>query len=159
MEVMKIMKAIKQLEKELIDLYEPIVTYNNGQFQNLSGSDDEKRNELSTVFPSYKELAYNYVSEIHKLLENDELEHIPLPPFVVFPTYSSTTIGWRMGLGEIYESDWMQVIRTLSNEELMEYCSHYIYPMWWVMDNQYKDIVNPRYYKMPWISFRNSPLC
>lgn len=141
---------IKRLEQELLNLYEAIITYNNGQFLNLSRDDYEKWDELKTVFPSHRELVYKYTSKVHKLLKKNKLNHIPLPPFIVFPMYSPVTIGWRMGTGEGYELEWMKVIKNLSKEELTEYCSHYDYPMWWVEYNPYKDICGTRYYDMPW---------
>ena len=143
-------KNLEQLEKELLNLYEAITTYNNGQFLNLSGDDNEKWNELKTVFPSHAKLVCKYTSKVYKLSQNNKLNHIPLPPFIVFPMYSPTTIGWRMGTGEGYEADWMKRIKALSDEELSEYCSQYDYPMWWVEGNPYKDFFNPRYYEMPW---------
>ena len=144
------MKNIKQLEQELLNLHEAITTYNNGQFLNLSKDDYEKWDELKTVFPSHRELVNKYTSKVHKLLKKNKLNHIPLPPFIVFPMYSPVTIGWRMGTGEDYESDWMKVIKNLSKEELTEYCSQYNYPMWWVEYNPYKDFCGTRYYDMPW---------
>lgn len=90
------------LGSKLLEMYEPIVSYGNGKFRNMPGNDTRGYNELAKTFPDYKELMYDYNYTVKEYCKNkvhnkeESTEIIPLPPFVVFPTYSSTTIGWRM---------------------------------------------------------------
>lgn len=51
-----------------------------------------------------------------------------LPLWIVFPTYSATTIGWRMGLGEQYEYIYIKMLARKSREEFDLYMSRYPAP-------------------------------
>lgn len=51
-----------------------------------------------------------------------------LPLWIVFPTYSATTIGWRMGLGEQYEYIYFKMLARKSKEEFDLYMSRYPAP-------------------------------
>lgn len=51
-----------------------------------------------------------------------------LSPWIVFPLYNSSTIGWRMGLGEEYIYFYTNFIRSLSEEEFRKYDANYKQP-------------------------------
>ena len=55
------------------------------------------------------------------LTEPTEFEDTILPPFIVFPMYTKSTIYWRIGDGESYRALFQCYIAQLSNEELSRY--------------------------------------
>lgn len=132
-------KCVEPIEEKLMGLHQQITAYKNGRFRNIPGGDEDRQNEFKKEFPSYDEYMRDYVAMVSKC------DFIPLPPFVVFPTYSSTTLGWRMGIGEEYEHCWHNAVKRLSEEELQNYCSRFTYPKWWVNEE-----LPARYQTMPW---------
>ena len=141
----------KELEKELLDMYESIVTYDNGRFINISGDEPDRWEDFKKAFPTHETLVNEYYELVGDLIKNDQMDHIPLPPFIVFPVYTSTTLGWRMGRGETYQHFWYKIKETHSPEEVKEYCQKYDYPSWWVKENPFtKYGVPPRYFGLPW---------
>lgn len=139
--------TIRKIESKLIKLCEIICSYDNGRLRNLSVHDSEGYNILKEHFFEYEHTVNKYIS----LISHNKINHVPLPPFIVFPTYSSVTLGWRMGAGEEYEEFWMKKIQNLSQEELIEYCKKFDYPEWWIKDFPFKETtLKPRYYKLPW---------
>lgn len=141
-----IQKKLSKLEKQILDFYEPITSYGNGRFRNLSGGDDEGHKEFRKEFPTYWKLVSKYISLLHQIKDEN---YIPLPPFIVFPTYSVSTIGWRMGDGEGYEGNWEDAIRSLSENKKKAYCNKYDYPMWW-LDSSLSGLCPLRYQNLPW---------
>lgn len=152
----KMPKTISQLEEEIFSLYNPIISYNNGRFRNMLASDTEGYQEFKKVFPQFTEMVKQYVDIVYSGIDNHTIDHVPLPPFIVFPMYSSSTIGWRMGGGEWYEARWMRMISNLSEEQLKEYCDKYDYPEWWLEDTDKMIPAGfyPRYYNLPWHNIR-----
>lgn len=134
------------LQHKLLKLYEPIVSYNNGRFKNMGANDDEGWDLFQEHFPTHRDIMIDYV----EMVKNNNTGYIPLPPFIVFPIFSPTTLGWRMGLGEDYENYWMKAIRALSSDDLTKYCKDFNYPLWWIDGNPYNEFCQPRYYNMPW---------
>ena len=138
--------AIEELEAQLLNSYNAISTYQNGRFINMSANDTEGYNELKQNFPLHEDHVREYVLLIRKLTMEDRMfKHIPLPPFIVFPMYSPTTIGWRMGAGEEYADCFYKSIKKLSQKEILNYCKNFNYPQWWMN----KDFPS-RYQNMPW---------
>lgn len=137
-----------ELESKLVKLSEEILSYQDGYFKNMAGDNEDGWQTLDREFPEYKNLVKEYVDIT--CIQGGDTSGIPLPPFVVFPMYSSTTIGWRMGVGEQYEGVWMNVMKKLSDSELIDYCSKFEYPTWWIEANPYKEFVPPRYLFFPW---------
>ena len=62
-----------------------------------------------------------------------------LPLWIVFPTYSATTIGWRMGLGEQYEYIYLKMLARKSKEEFDLYMSRYPAPEYMSLRCRYYD--------------------
>lgn len=134
------------LQHKLLELYEPIVSYNNGQFKNMGANDEEGWDLFKEHFPTHRDIMMDYVEAVR----NNNTGYIPLPPFIVFPMYSPITLGWRMSLGEDYENYWMKAIRALSSDDLTKYCKDFDYPLWWIEENPYNEVCHSRYYSMPW---------
>lgn len=44
-----------------------------------------------------------------------------LPPWAAFPRYSSATMGWRQGSGEVYLTEWFRWFTSLSEERKASY--------------------------------------
>lgn len=156
---------MEKIEKRLVQLSNDIISYDNGKFINIPLSDSEKYEELKKTFPKYESLVNSYVDILYVRLKNNPVneyvkiyKQIPLPPFIVFPTYTATTIGWRMGTGEYYAGIWHTIIKTLSPEELTEYCQKYTYPSWWkeygMMISGKKIDLFLRYERLPWKKFK-----
>lgn len=134
------MVQITDIEDKLIKLYSDITSSKDGAFRNMSYNGDNVK-AFNEAFPEYEKVLFEYMCRIKKAPG----EHIPLPPFIVFPTYTPVTMGWRMGFGEDYVYIWTEAIRSLSKpDELEAYCSQYDYPMWWC------DYSRPRYSELPW---------
>ena len=99
-----------------------------------SKSEHEQKNwdlpdrERKTVEVYQKELmSYaDLVVKAYSKANTDIIEILPL--WLVFPTYSATTMGWRMGIGEQYQDIYLRMIETLSAEELASYKSKYPVP-------------------------------
>lgn len=135
------MANIIDIEAKLIRLYSEITSYKDGVFRNMSYN-EENIKAFNDAFPEYNTVLNEYMSLIRKRTE----DHIPLPPFIVFPTYTPVTMGWRMGYGEDYEDIWTKAVLPLTkNDELEKYYSQYDYPKWWAEGYQH-----PRYLKLPW---------
>ena len=54
-----------------------------------------------------------------------------LPRWVVFPLYSRSTIGWRMGSGEDYAALMCSYAGSLTDEERKKYIAKYPVPDYW----------------------------
>ena len=48
-----------------------------------------------------------------------------LPPWLAYPGYSSTTIGWRQGTGELYKRTWSSWYTKLGANERQAYIDRY----------------------------------
>lgn len=139
-------KRLIELEKELIELYYKITSFDNGYFRNIPmGDKSNVWKRLKREFPTYQILMFDYVSETLSYCKDECAQYIPLPPFVVFPMYSPDTMGWRMGYGSDYEELWSEVINSLSMKELNEYCKNFDYPPWWISKDSHT-----RYINLPW---------
>ena len=84
-----IQKKLSKLEKQIIDFYEPITSYGNGRFRNLSGGDNEGYEEFYKEFPTFDDLITKYIFLLDQIKDEG---YIPLPPFIVFPTYSVSSV-------------------------------------------------------------------
>lgn len=51
-----------------------------------------------------------------------------LPLWLVFPHYSATTMGWRMGIGEVYEAVYTSMLDNMDTAERSRYQSKYPAP-------------------------------
>lgn len=51
-----------------------------------------------------------------------------LPPWIVFPLYHTSSLGWRMGYGEDYLQAYHEFLTTLTQAELAEYKATYPLP-------------------------------
>lgn len=149
------------LEEELVSLSKQIVSYKDGRLTNIVGSDNEGWKELNSAFPSHGETTREYVHLLYELRNHEELfaDHIPLPPFIVFPEYSPVSLGWRMGAGEDYLEYWGGIIRNLPKERLEEYCSRYDFPSRWMPDLPCGKIPASRapFAEMPWHNLKDKP--
>ena len=164
---------IEVLEKELLRLYNPVVTHENGRLRNLANNDSEGWNELSRAFPSLSKTSTDYThlwysvftigltgspntlylmrQRIHTMYgQSKKKQNIPLPPFIVFPSYSPSSIGWRMGSGEDYLMFWNEIMRVLPESEREEYCSRFDYPSWWTASGNPSVFCPAMFYDLPW---------
>ena len=53
------------------------------------------------------------------------------PPWHVFPHYRPTSMGWRMGTGEVYMCYWHQTLNQLPPESRRAYRRKFPAPMYW----------------------------
>jgi hypothetical protein len=53
------------------------------------------------------------------------------PPWHVFPTYSPTEMGWRMGAGEDYLDNWEKEYQEMSAQGRKAYRRQYPAPLYW----------------------------
>lgn len=149
------------LERELVSLSEQIVSYKDGRLTNIPGNDNEKWEELNTSFPTHRETAGKYVHLLYELINHGvvHIDHIPLPPFIVFPMYSPRSLGWRMGAGEEYMECWGPIIRDLPKEKLEEYCTQFDYPARWMPELPCGKLPASRapFAEMPWHNLKDMP--
>ena len=138
------------LETKLLQMSKVITDYKDGRFRNMSTGDKEGYTELRETFPEHEDLVFKYVNKVYYLFKDGKLKHVPLPPFIVFPMYTPTTVGWRMGAGESYSEIWHQMVKPLSETEKKEYCGKYDYPAWWVDAARCGEFTHCRYYHLPW---------
>lgn len=135
------MSDIIDIEAKVISLYSEITSYKDGAFRNMSYNGENEK-AFNEAFPEYNTVLNEYMSLIRKRTE----DHIPLPPFIVFPTYTPVTMGWRMGYGEDYAYIWTEAVKALNKPDgLEEYCLKYDYPVWWAEGYRC-----PRYFNLPW---------
>lgn len=134
---------IKELEKKLIQDYIEITNYENGRFRNLYGNDNDGYHALREAFPFHEETVKQYFDLLSK--HSITFPSIPLPPFIVFPMYAPTSLGWRMGIGQEYAEYWHMIIKASSEEEIRFYCEQFDYPSWW-MNEKFPS----RYQGLPW---------
>ena len=92
-----------------------------------------------TVIAYQKELVSyaDIVTTAYRIQCSDMIEILPL--WLVFPTYTATTIGWRMGIGEQYEVVYIEMLRRMSNQELEIYKSRYPAPEYMRLRSRYYD--------------------
>ncbi|MBR1892686.1 MAG: hypothetical protein IJ815_04050, partial [Lachnospiraceae bacterium] len=90
---------------------------------------DLPENVKSTV-KSYQKDLMSYADMVIKVYYSKPCSDMVdvLPLWIVFPTYSLTAIGWRMGLGEDYERIYREMLAKKSSEEYEEYKSRYPVP-------------------------------
>lgn len=65
-------------------------------------------------------------AELKKFLEREtgfSKGETPRPPWVEFPDYNRTSMGWRMGAGEDYMLDFRAWFRALDGQRKSEYVS------------------------------------
>lgn len=89
---------------------------------------DLSENVKNTV-KSYQKDLLSYADMVIRVYSkpcSDMVDVLPL--WIVFPTYSATTIGWRMGLGEQYEYIYIKMLARKSREEFDLYMSRYPAP-------------------------------
>ena len=60
-----------------------------------------------------------------------------LPPWIVFPNLSATSLGWRMGLPETYLTVYDHMIREMSADEFKEYKAQYPAPQYMCIRARY----------------------
>lgn len=74
----------------------------------------------------------NQLKEAKERLDKirDSDHHMP-PPWLVFPEYSPSTIGWRMGVGESYMMKWRLEYDKFGSEEKKKYKKKYPAPLYW----------------------------
>ncbi len=100
---------------------------------------DLSESEKSTVKSYLKDLM-SYADIVIRSYDkncSDMIEVLPL--WIVFPTYSATTIGWRMGLGEQYEVLYLKFLGLLNEEELASYKWRYPAPEYMRLRCRYYD--------------------
>lgn len=98
---------------------------------------DLSENVKSTVKSYLKDLM-SYADIIIKAYSkpcSDMVDILPL--WIVFPTYSATTIGWRMGLGEQYEVIYLRMLDNMSSNKRIVYKSRYPAPKYMVLRSRY----------------------
>lgn len=90
---------------------------------NLTDNEEENRkfligkiNELDEK--PYNELKRGQIDLISKYFRYEKGK-FPAPPWLMYPTYSSFTIGWRMGSGENYRTNFFMALR--DQEEFDKY--------------------------------------
>ena len=89
---------------------------------------DLSESEKNTVKAYQKDLM-SYADAIIKAYSKPCSDMVDIPPlWIVFPTYTATTIGWKMGLGEQYEWIYLEMLARKSSEEYEEYKSRYPAP-------------------------------
>lgn len=132
---------LKSLAEELINLDE-------GKWKNkyipFCKEYENKAKDIGRITSNYSGVVYKYTQEYG--FENLNNEEYLLPPFLVFPLYSPTSLGWRMGSGADYAEYWAKFMKNLSKEERNEYLSKYEYPEWWIIDGY----PHSRYSDLPW---------
>lgn len=60
-----------------------------------------------------------------------------LPPWIVFPDLSATSLGWRMGLPETYLTVYGHMIKEMSADEFKEYKAEYPAPQYMYIRARY----------------------
>ena len=90
--------------------------------------------EKATVKMYLKELA-DYAEAVIAAYHNEtvlaDIEILPL--WIVFPHYTATTIGWRMGLGEDYEEVYYRMMKSKDQQARTAYKVKYPVPPYMVM--------------------------
>ena len=81
------------------------------------------------VVTAYLEDLESYAATVVKVYNQPYSDTVDiLPLWIVFPTYSATTIGWRMSLGEQYEDKYLKMLARKNDEELEMYKKRYPAP-------------------------------
>lgn len=128
---------------ETSDDYAPIEHHLPLRDQSKSEQDANNWNltdsEIRTVKAYQKELvAYaNIVIASYNEQCSEMIEVLPL--WIVFPTYSATTMGWRMGIGEKYEIVYLKMLERMRTQELKTYKSRYPAPEYMKIRSGYND--------------------
>lgn len=141
----------EQIERQLIEINNDVRTYRDGILLNLKVSNEGTWAEYKRRYPRHSLLVKKYV----KIVEQDKSgNYIPLPPFIVFPHYALTTMGWRQGIGELYEDIWKSRIEQADKETVTLFCGRFDYPTNWLDEiKAYEKIDSEcpgRYLGYPW---------
>jgi hypothetical protein len=67
---------------------------------------------------------------------------VMLPWWAAYPDFSSVTIGWRMGSGEVYKHRWYAWYRNLSREQRTEYRHRFPTPEFGAWEGWYEQIAD-----------------
>lgn len=130
---------LKQISQDILDncIDETCETHVNHYLKNKTEELDKKQEELYAYYKYLSDELYNEDHVEYKdLYDFTKLKTEILPPWIVFPSYSRASAGWRQGYGEGYLIIYYAYRNYLSEEELKEYDKKYPIPdyFWSVVD-------------------------
>jgi len=96
---------------------------------------DEEKEKIETYQKELITYANLVINSYYDYRTANIIEILPL--WLVFPTYSATTIGWRMGAGEIYEEIYATFLNNLNKKEFALYKAKYPAPEYMSLRSRY----------------------
>lgn len=96
-------------------------------------TDGLKKSRKLVIGPDGK-LPDDLTKELTEWLADTERSAVPpaLPPWLAFPDLPRTSIGWRMGAGEDYLTEFRRWIRGMSTDHFSEFRDRFPEPAEWV---------------------------
>jgi N-glycosidase YbiA len=115
---------------------ETIVYHDSKDDYWADGGDGSGRNMLGQIYMEFR-------AALTKDGPFNELANPMVPPWEKYPEIPAGSIGWRMGYGEDYMSDWHKWLRGLSPLGKHKYAQSLDVPEAWVhwAQRQFKDVV------------------
>lgn len=114
--------------------YLPLKSFDNSLLNcnnwDLPENEIIKINEYQKILVNYANLLIDlwYINN-NKPINNMINNYLNiLPPWIIFPIYNASAIGWRMGTGETYVYFYINFLKSLSEEEFEKYNITYIQP-------------------------------
>lgn len=106
--------SLKEIDSVIFSKKLLLTTHCSIEFSNDMGKG------IIELSPDYKPFRF----EFNPIQSNLDL----LPLWVAYPTYNSSTMGWRMSSGEVYREKWTNWFLSLSNESQLSYIQKYPEP-------------------------------
>ena len=99
--------------------------------------------EQIEIVNTYRKDLMHYASLVISCYKKVQTPEPMLPLWLVFPTYSATSLGWRMGMGESYEFCYNKMLNCMDDEARQAYmqkfpapaymklrCYYWLYQKW-----------------------------
>ncbi len=96
----------------------------------LPETEIEKIQGINKKLNDYALVVFDFVYGGSKIPLKEALSSVTdlLPPWIVFPLYTVSCMGWRMGNGEEYQDVYVNFIHSLTEEEFERYNEAYPVP-------------------------------